>query len=51
MQMGALMTSHIVGLAWVHEEIGLRAFLDTGGNERQTVLWHNRGIIVTGDNL
>ena len=49
--MHAGMSPHIVLLTRIGEEIGLRARLDTGIEERQTMLWHYRIVVVTGDNL
>ena len=49
MQMDAGMTTHVVRLAWIGEEIGLCASLDTGIEERQTVLRHYRRIVIARD--
>ena len=51
MQMYAGMTTHIVLFARIGKEIRLGASLHAGIEERQTVLWHHRRIVVTRDDL
>ena len=51
MQMHTGMASHIVLFARVCKEVGLGAGLDTGIEERQTVLWHHCFVVIAGDNL
>lgn len=51
MKVYALMASHVVWLTWVHEEVGLGASLNTFGNERQTVLWDNGLVVISGNYL
>lgn len=50
-KMYALMAPHVVGLAGIDEEIGLRAGLDTFGQEREAMLGHHGGVVVAGDDL
>lgn len=50
-KMYALMAPHVVGLAGIDEEIGLRAGLDAFGQEREAMLGHHGGVVVAGDNL
>ena len=51
MEMNTRMTTHIVGLARIGEEIGLCASLDTSIEERQAVLRHHGVIVIACDNL
>ena len=51
MKVYAGMAPHVVLLARVGEEVGLRASLDAGIEERQTVLRHNGIVVVARDNL
>ena len=49
--MHALLSTHVVGLAGVDEEVGLSACLDTGIDEREAVLWHHGEVVQSLDNL
>ena len=50
-QMNARMTTHVVLLSRVCEEIGLRSGFYAGIEERQTMLRHDSIIVVARDNL
>ena len=41
----ALVTAHVVGLAWVYEEVGLGAGGDARFQERVGVLWEHHGVV------
>ena len=49
--MNAGMSAHVVLLAWIGKEVGLRASLDTGIEERQTVLRYNGVVVIARNNL
>ena len=51
MQMYTGMTAHVVLLAGIGKEVGLRASLDAGIEEREAVLGHDGGVVVACDNL
>ncbi len=51
MQMSALMTSHVVRLARIDEEVWLSACCDTSLEEGEAVLWHYSHIVQALDNL
>ena len=51
MQMDAGMSAHIVSLARIDEEVGLRATLDTGVKELQRMLRDDRGVVHSDDDL
>ena len=50
-EVNTLVSSHIVWLARIDEEIGLCALLDTLSDERQAVLWHHRFVVSALNNL
>ena len=51
MEMHTGMTAHVVLLARIGKEVGLGAGLDTGIEERETMLRYDRIVIVTRDDL
>ena len=51
MQMSALMTSHVVRLARIDEEVWLGACCDASLEEGEAVLWHYSHIVQALDNL
>ena len=51
MQMSALMTSHVVRLARIDEEVWLGACCDASLEEGEAVLWHYGHIVQALDNL
>ena len=51
MQVSALMTSHVVRLTWIYEEIWLGTGCDTCLQEGEAVLWHYGHIVQALDNL
>ena len=50
-EVNTLVSSHIVWLTRIDEEIGLCALLDTLSDERQAVLWHHRFVVSALNNL
>ena len=50
-QVDAGMTAHVMLLAGVGVEVGLRAGLYAGVKEREAVLGHNRLVVVSSDDL
>ena len=51
MQVSALMTSHVVRLARIDEEVWLGACCDASLEEGEAVLWHYSHIVQALDNL
>ncbi len=51
MQMDGGMTTHVVLLAGIGEEVGLGAGLDAGIEEREAMLGHDGIVVVARDNL
>ena len=51
MQVSALMTSHVVRLAWIDEEVWLSTCCDASLEEGETVLWHYGHVVQALDNL
>ena len=50
-QVSTLMTSHVVRLTWIYEEIWLGTCCDTSLQEGEAVLWHHGHIVQALDNL
>ncbi len=51
MQVSALMAPHVVRLARIDEEVGLRACADASLQEGEAVLWHHGHVVQALDNL
>ena len=51
MQMDGLMTTHVVGLTRIDEEVGLSASFGACIDERQGMLRHYRRVVHTDDDL
>ena len=51
MQVSALMTSHVMRLAWIYEEVGLGASGDASLEEGEAVLRHYSHVVQALDNL
>ena len=51
MQVSALVTSHVMRLAWVDEEVWLCTCCDTCLQEGEAMLWYDSHVVQALDNL